>query len=540
MLGRNPLKIDINLQKYRSLFNSFKKLIMLDPKGESYWTEEKLQKLLKSKFNGKQVVVVSNREPYIHNKGEEGIKLSKPASGLVSGVEPILFASGGTWVAHGSGTADKDVVNVSDQVAVPEDNPRYILKRVWLTAEEELHYFDGFSNEGLWPLCHMAHIRPTFRDEDWQAYKAVNEKFAKAILEDISCKDPIIFIQDYHLSLLPLLLREKIPQATIISFWHIPWPNPEMLQICPWHLEILKGLLGSTIVGFHTKMHCQNFIEAINRFVEAKVERENLTITYENKETIVGNYPISIEWPKSATQSAWPSIAECKGQILAELGLPPHVLLACGVDRMDYTKGIHERLAGIGQLLVNHPEMIGKVVFIQVASPSRTRIEEYQNLENRIKEQINDINQRFISKEGLAPILLLSNSYSQDWLTILYRACDVCAVTSLHDGMNLVCKEYIAARDDEQGVLILSQFAGASIELIEALIVNPYNLEEMASAFYKALTMAPAEQHMRMQHLREIVRKYNVFWWAAKILEDAEAIQQHTSIKNRLKAYEYE
>lgn len=540
MFGLNPLKVNIGLPAaWKRLFNLKGKLnFELHP--EANWSEEKLKKLLKSKFKGKQVLVASNREPYIHVEDENEIKLTKPASGLISGIEPIMIASGGTWVAHGSGTADKKTVNSSDQIGVPPERPRYTLKRVWLTEEEELHYFDGFSNEGLWPLCHMAHIRPIFRDEDWRAYQAVNEKFAKAILEEINCNDPIIFIQDYHLSLLPLLLREKIPEAIIISFWHIPWPNAEMLQICPWHSDILRGMLGSTIIGFHTKMHCQNFIEAVDRFVEARIEKENLTITHENKETHIGNYPISIAWPEIEVQKAWASVDECKVQICNELELPKGAIIACGVDRMDYTKGICERLAGIEHLLTKHPELIGKFVFVQVASPSRTRLEGYQNLEKRIIEQINNINQKFTSEEGLAPILLLSKSYSQSWLNILYRASQVCVVTSLHDGMNLVCKEYIAAHDDEKGVLILSQFAGASRELVEALIINPYNLEETASAFYKALTMTIQEQQIRMRHLRLIVKKFNVYCWAAKILEDAEAIQRHNYLKKRLKKYECE
>ena len=484
------------------------------------WDPERLRALLRTQLQGDQVIVVSNREPYIHERGADGIVIRRPASGLVTAVEPVMRACSGTWIAHGSGSADKDVVARHGRVGVPPEHSEYVLRRIWLSAEEEKGYYYGFANEGMWPLCHVAHVRPIFRESDWEQYRIVNQRFADAVVAEARSEDPVVLVQDYHFALVPAMVRAVLPRATILTFWHIPWPNPESFGICPWRREILEGMLGSTILGFHTRFHCKNFIETVDRFLEARIEHEHSTISFKGAETLVESYPISIEWPATELQAAWPTIAECRRRVFARLQLPERACLAVGVDRFDYTKGILERLHAVERLLEKRPEWVGRFVFVQVAAPSRSLLEEYQSFQERIARVTDRVNERF-GRPGYQPVHLLAHHHEHDAVTELFRAADVCLVTSLHDGMNLVCKEFVAARDDEQGVLILSRFAGAAREMIEALIVNPYHVEETADALHRAATMPPAEQRERMASLRMTVRENNVFRWAGHMLTDA-------------------
>jgi len=484
------------------------------------WNPERLRALLRTQLRGDQVIVVSNREPYIHETTPDGVSVKRPASGLVTAVEPVMRACSGTWIAHGSGSADRQVVDRHDRVGVPPDKNEYVLRRIWLTPEEEQGYYYGFANEGMWPLCHVAHVRPVFRESDWEQYRIVNQRFADAVVAEARSDDPVVLVQDYHFALLPAMIRAKLPKATILTFWHIPWPNPESFSICPWRHEILEGLLGSTILGFHTRFHCKNFIETVDRVLEARIEHENSTITFKNEETLIESYPISIEWPTEATRATWPSIADCRSQVFARLNLPEHACLAVGVDRFDYTKGILERLHAVERLLEKRPDWIGRFVFVQVAAPTRASLEEYQEFQERIKRVSKRINDRF-GRADYQPVHLLATHHEPDAVTELFRAANMCVVTSLHDGMNLVCKEFVAARDDEQGVLILSRFAGAAREMPEALIINPYHVEETADALHRAATMTSAEQRERMASLRMTVREFNVFRWAGHMLADA-------------------
>ena len=504
---------------------------------EADWTAERLRTLLHTQLSGDQVIVVSNREPYIHERGPEGIVVKRPASGLVTAVEPVMRACSGTWIAHGSGSADGDVVNSADRVLVPPGHDDYWLRRIWLTAEEEQGYYYGFANEGMWPLCHVAHVRPVFRESDWEAYKAVNQRFADAVVAEARSEDPVVLVQDYHFALLPAMVREKLPQATILTFWHIPWPNPESFGICPWRREILEGMLGSTILGFHTRFHCKNFIETVDRYLEARIEHEHSTIAFHEKETLVESYPISIEWPSEAEIAALSSVDVCRQLVIQRLGLPANICLAVGVDRFDYTKGILERLNAVERLLEKWPDWIGRFVFVQVAAPTRTALDEYRSFQERIERVTERINQRF-GRPGYQPVHLLATHHERDAITELFRAADICVVTSLHDGMNLVCKEFVAARDDLQGVLILSRFAGAARELAEALIVNPYHVEETADALQRAATMPVAEQRERMASLRSTVREFNVFRWAGRMLADAGRWRLRSRIEARVKRYQ--
>jgi trehalose 6-phosphate synthase len=496
------------------------------------WTPQKLRSLLHDELAGDEVLVVSNREPYIHEQSERGIVVRRPASGLVTAVEPVMRACSGTWIAHGSGSADRIAVDDQDRIQVPPGRPSYTLRRVWLTREEEEGYYYGFSNEGLWPLCHMAHVRPVFRTSDWEQYVAVNQRFADAVLSEARTDDPVVLVQDYHFALLPRMVREKLPKATIIMFWHIPWPNPESFGICPWREALLEGLLGNTLLGFHTPFHCKNFLETVDRYLETRIEHEASTISYGGELTQVEPYPISIAWPDA---DAALDVVQCRNELRENLQLPIAHRIALGVDRLDYTKGIVERFQAVDRLLEMHPELIGRFTLLQIAAPSRSSLDEYQNLEARVRKLAHQINQRYPS--AAPPIVLHIEHYDADQLAKCYRAADICLVTSLHDGMNLVAKEYIAARDDELGVLILSQFTGAARELHEALIINPYHIEQGAQALYRALTMPAAEQRERMRSMRTLVRDFNVYRWAGLMLLDAARLRRRQRVTEKIHSH---
>jgi alpha,alpha-trehalose-phosphate synthase [UDP-forming] len=501
-----------------------------DPGMAINWNPEMLRRLLHEQLRGDEILLVSNREPYIHVKSERGIEVQRPASGLVTAVEPVMRACSGTWIAHGSGSADREVVDSRGCLRVPPVEQSYTLRRIWLTEPEERGYYYGFANEGLWPLCHIAHVRPVFRDEDWRQYRRVNERFADAVAQEAKTDDPVVLIQDYHFALLPRMVRERLPRATIITFWHIPWPNPESFGICPWRSEILEGLLGSTILGFHTRYHGHNFLEAVDRFLEARIEHESSTVSFGGRLTRVEAFPISIAWPDG---QAGKSIEACRTEMRARLGVGRGHLVGLGVDRLDYTKGIVERLLAVERLFELHPEWIGRFTFVQIAAPSRSSLDEYQRFEAQVRATAAQINARF-GKDGYEPVRLLIEHHGSTSVTEHYRAADVCVVTSLHDGMNLVAKEYVAARDDERGVLVLSQFAGAARELHEALIVNPYHIEEVAEAMHRALSMPAEEQRERMISLRHLVREFNVYRWAGRMLMEAARLRQRERISARI------
>ncbi|MGE5616319.1 MAG: alpha,alpha-trehalose-phosphate synthase (UDP-forming) [Bacillota bacterium] len=495
------------------------------------WSPESLRHILRNDLHGEEVLIISNREPYIHDKRDGKVFLRRPASGLVTALEPVMRACSGTWIAHGSGTADREAVDRHDHVAVPPDRPAYTLRRMWLTKEQEKGYYYGFANSGLWPLCHIAHVRPTFRSEDYEVYEAVNQKFADAVLAEAKSRDPIVMVQDYHFALLPRQVRERMPDATIITFWHIPWPNPETFGICPWRKELLEGLLGSTILGFHTQFHCNNFMDCVDRYLEARVDRETFTVTLRGKTTAVRRYPISIDWPLQSSAMEKP-IEQCRKEIRALNDLAEDVKVGVGVDRLDYTKGILERMQSVERLLEQKPEWIGRFSFVQIAAPSRTDIPEYQRFDEEVRATEKRINERF-AKGRWRPIVLLIEHHEPQQVYEYYRGSDLAIVSSLHDGMNLVAKEYIAARDDEQGVLILSQFTGASRELPEAIIVNPYDIDQCAHALHLALTMPEKEQRARMRSMRGMVQEFNVYRWAGRMLLDA----AHTRMQQRVLRY---
>jgi trehalose 6-phosphate synthase len=489
------------------------------------WTPQRLHHVLREKLHGDGVVILANREPYIHEHEPDGaIRVVHPASGLVTALEPVMRACSGTWVAHGSGSADRDTVDGRDRVLVPPREESYALRRVWLTKEEERGYYYGFSNEGLWPLCHSAHTRPEFRAADWREYERVNRRFAEAVCEEVTGSDPVILVQDYHFALAPRMIRERLPRATILTFWHIPWPTGERFGMCPWARELLDGLLGSSIVGFHTQQHCLNFVESVESGLEARIDRERQSVILGGRECLVRSYPISIEWPNQWAEAALPAV-ECRALVLSQLGLPRDVLLGVGVDRLDYTKGIEERLLAVERMLERFPHLRGHFVFVQLAAPSRTVIEAYRALNERVEALTARINKRFGAGK-YRPVVLLGTHHEPPTIFRYLRAADVCYVSSLHDGMNLVAKEFVAARDDERGVLVLSRFTGAARELTGALVVNPYDLEEASEALATAVALTPAQQAERMRAMRQRVAEFNVFRWAGRMLVDAARVRQ--------------
>jgi trehalose 6-phosphate synthase len=496
------------------------------------WTPTSLKTILHEQLSGDQVLIVSNRQPYVHNWRDQKIEVQVPASGLVSALEPVMRACSGVWIAHGNGSADQDVVDARNHVGVPPEHPAYEIRRVWITSEEEAGYYYGFANEGLWPLCHIAHVRPTFRSSDWNYYVAINERVGQAVSEEATTDNPVVLVQDYHFALLPKLIRDKLPNATIITFWHIPWPNAESFGICPWRQEILEGLLGSSILGFHTRVHCNNFIDSIDRVLEARIDRNSSTVSYGGKLTAVNPYPISIEWPLRWIQDQRP-VPECRTLVRELYGLPSDRLVGIGVERLDYTKGILERFMAVERLLELQPEWIGKFTFIQIAAPSRSSIEQYQHLTSQVFALAEKINKRF-GRDGYEPICLKVQHHEPPQVCECYRASDLCVVSSLHDGMNLVAKEFVGARDDEQGVLILSQFTGAARELTEALVINPYDIDQFAAALHLALTMPKLEQRARMRSMRGLIQEFNVYRWAGRMLIDAARMRQRERVMKQV------
>ena len=496
------------------------------------WTAQALHQVVRDQLRSPQMIVVSNREPYIHNRGNDGRPLVHlPASGMVTALEPIVRACAGTWIAHGSGTADRQVVDIHDRIRVPPGDPAYVLRRVWLTQEEEEGYYYGFSNEGLWPLCHLAYVRPAFRESDWQTYRAVNEKFAAVVAREARESNPVVLIQDYHFALLPRLVRERKPNATIVLFWHIPWPNAETFGVCPWKHEMLMHMLSADILGFHTRYHCQNFLATVDRFVECQIDHEHMTVTLQGHVCHVVPYPISIEWPPRQLDQL-PPVNVARSDVRRRYGIRADVSLGVGVERWDFTKGIIERFHAVEILLDRRAQLRGRVTLLQIAAPSRSKLPAYRTLQEQTLAEMERINSRFRT-DSWQPIVLVDTQQTPDAVWELYRAADFCIVNSLHDGMNLVAKEFAAARDDEDGVLILSTFAGASRELLEALLVNPFDVSETAAAIETAIEMPRDQRRERMQLMRRTVKENNVYRWAGRMLMDAARVRQRQALARR-------
>ncbi len=492
--------------------------------GEAVWTPDRLKEEVRKVLPNKTLIVVSNREPYMHIHSGREIKCIVPASGMVTAMEPILKACGGLWIASGTGDADKETVDKHNKIAVPPNEENYVLKRVWITREEENHFYYGFSNEGIWPLCHIAHTRPVFRKADWDYYRKVNNKFAKSVLEEIKdVEQPFVLVQDYHFALLPEMIKKERPDATVAIFWHIPWPNPESFSICPWQSEILRGMLGADLIGFHTPYHCYNFLETVNNSIDSRVIRENLSVKIGNQTTFVKSFPISIaftlrDFDKKDEQVQDPS------EILAKNGINSQ-FMGIGVERIDYTKGILERFMAIERFLEKYPAYQGRFTFVQIGAPSRTEIKSYADMVSNVESEAARINSKFKFKDWKA-IHLLIRHHSHEEIMPYYKSANLCMVTSLHDGMNLVAKEFVASRTNNDGVLILSRFAGASQELQGAIIINPYDIEQMSDAIKTAIEMPKKNQQHRMMQMRQVIMEHNIYSWAANLLRTMVSIQK--------------
>jgi alpha,alpha-trehalose-phosphate synthase [UDP-forming] len=522
---RGPVSSAPVLAQVRKVLQDIEQNQRLEIEYRENWTPEALSHVARERLGGTQLLVVSNREPYAHMRNSDGsISVQVPASGMVTALEPVIRACSGTWIAHGSGTADRETVDRNDRVQVPPEDPAYVLRRVWLTEEEENGYYFGFANEGLWPLCHLAYVRPAFRPEDWRQYQTVNARFAQVVQKESRSDQPIVFIQDFHFALLPAMVREKMPEATVLLFWHIPWPNAETFGVCPWREELLRGLLSCDILGFHTRYHCHNFLATVDRFVECQIDHEHMTVTVQGHVCRVAAYPISIEWPPRWL-ARLPNVAECRRAVRERFALGPEVRIGLGVERWDFTKGIVERFHALEHLLENHPQWRGRVTLVQVAAPTRSRLPAYRAIKEETISEYRRINERYGTAEW-KPIVLVDTHVDAMGVFELYRAADFCLVNSLHDGMNLVAKEFVAARDDEDGVLVLSTFAGASRELIEALLVNPYDIAETAEAIRAALEMPAQERAERMRLMRRTVKESNVYRWAGRMLMDTQRVRQ--------------
>lgn len=484
---------------------------------DSEWTAQRLGAYVRDKLGGGKLYVISNREPYVHTHRRDSVEVTAPASGLVAALEPVLCACDGTWIAFGSGDADAETVDANDRLRVPPGEMRYTLRRVWLSQEEESGYYYGFSNEGIWPLCHNAHTRPVFRASDWEQYRQVNRRFADVLVEEVSGEEqPVILIQDYHFALLPRMVKERLPHARVAIFWHIPWPNPESFEICPWQAQLLDGLLGADLIGFHVRAHCNNFLNTVDHALEARIDWEHFTATRNEHQSHVLPFPISVEMNGESAHGEELSVEEERSALLQDLDLETY-WIGAGVDRADYTKGIVERFQAVESFLESYPEFLGKFSFIELAAPSRTHIKRYADFQAEIESEAARINNRF-ARGRWRPIVLLLRQHNKDEVQRIYRIAHLLIVTSLHDGMNLVAKEYVAAQKDERGVLILSKFTGASRELRDAIIVNPYDMQATGEAIAQALRMDTAERMERMRRMRLTLKEHNIFWWASNLI----------------------
>jgi len=488
---------------------------------QSRWTADRLAIQVQARLDGGRLFVVSNREPYMHRHNGKTLEVVVPPSGLVTALEPVLNACDGTWIAHGSGPADAEVVDSQDRLRVPPGDPRYTLRRVWLSKEEEEGYYYGFANEGLWPLCHIAHTRPIFRAQDWQHYQEVNRKFTAAVLEEIKdIHKPVVLVQDYHFALMPRMIKEKRPDARVAIFWHIPWPNPEAFGICPWQKQLVDGLLGADLVGFHVQSHCNNFLQTVDRVVESRVDWEHFSVTRQNHRTIVHPFPISVDLTddESSDNERYGANYVDRSALMHDIGVDT-AFIGVGVDRVDYTKGIQERFQSVERFLEKYPKYRQQFTFVQIGAPSRTHIKRYHDLMAELEAEAERINWRFQTGKW-KPIIFLNHQHNHEEIERYYCAADVCMVTSLHDGMNLVAKEFLAARRDERGVLILSQFTGAARELRDALLINPYDIEQGAEAIRVALEMEPEEKQMRVRRMRKIIKEQNIYHWAGSLITE--------------------
>ncbi|MDQ3076480.1 MAG: trehalose-6-phosphate synthase [bacterium] len=488
-----------------------------------------IEKLLGDRLGDYNLIIASSAEPYTHGYYKDKLVVVRGAGGLITALEPILKLNGGTWIAHGRGAADKEMVDENDRVMMPPGKKLYALKRVWVSKKNLKGWYYGLSNEALWPLCHNVFERPVFRQEDWDSYYDVNKQFADSILKEAEGKEKVIvWLQDYLLALVPQMLREKRPDLIIGHFWHIPWPVADMFKIFPWDKETLEGMLGNQLIGFQRHSYCRNFLTSVSKTLQAKVDFDNLTITYKDRVTYVRHFPISIDY-QAVAQSSRKNKKFGKSYI-KEIVTGKYEYLSLGVERLDYTKGVLERIKAIDRFLEKYPEYIEKFVHINVLVPSRTLIQRYEDLNRELETLIENVNFKYATATW-QPIHILKESLPASQIYSFCKSANIALVTSLADGMNLVAKEYVTAGPDD-GMLILSEQTGSADELQDAIIVNPYDIEALAESIKRALEMPKEERKQRMEKMRTIIANNNVYQWAGTFLNDIIDLSRHHELKS--------
>lgn len=481
------------------------------------WTKEHLKETIQSKMADYLLVAVSNRQPFTHLLKQGKIVCQRQPGGLVTALNPVMQAVQGTWIAVGTSPYDRQQADSSGKVMVPPGNPSYTLRRLFLSKQDMDGYYYGYANEGIWPLAHIAYTRPLFLAADWEAYQRVNQMFAEAILEEVGDRKAFVWVHDFHLPLVAKYLKEANRPNLITSFfWHIPWPNPEVFRICPHKKEILEGMLSYDLLGFQIRYHGENFLAAVDLELESRIDREKMSVNYQNRETLVRPFPVSVDFQAISWEAEQEEIKVREAQIRESFFFGDKKLLVA-VDRIDYIKGMPDKLRAIDRFLEKYPEYKEKFVFFQLGEVSRIRIPRYKQLNDELNALVEEINWKH-SQGSWVPIIFTRSYMSYSEILALYRMADACLISSLHDGMNLVAKEFVASRSDLNGVLILSQFTGASRELTDALIVNPYDTESFAEAIRQAFEMSLEEREKRMRKMREVVAQNNIYRWAGKVL----------------------
>lgn len=478
-----------------------------------------------------KLVIAADAETRKSQKQNGEMALTIPAGGVGLSFDPIAKAAGATYIARGKGEDDKKAVDRHDKLVVRDADGAYTLKRLFLSEAEMADYYYGFSNQTLWPLCHVAFERPQFRADWYEGYRRVNERFAKAIRDEIKGlpvgrkKKAIVWVNDFQLSLVPKLLGN--PKNTIVSmFWHIPWPTWEAFRILPFKEDILESLLSCDFLAFHRGYHVRNFLDTVAREFEARIDEETNTVYFGDHAVVVRNLPMGIDTDvvksliqKKPDDGLFVTISK---KILAPL--LPKTKIILGVDRLDYTKGLLLRLEALDHFFANYPKYRGKVSYVGIIAPSREAVPAYQQLKKDIHKLADTINARY-GKNGWKPIDIIYKLFRREEIVQFYQQASVCLVTPRDDGMNLVSKEFVVASSAEKnpGMLVLSTFAGSAIDLTEALIVNPYDFDGIANAIKKALEMDAKEKAERIARMVKTLDERNIYEWAKEFIEGATA-----------------
>jgi alpha,alpha-trehalose-phosphate synthase [UDP-forming] len=471
------------------------------------------------------LIVLSNREPFVHQREPDGaVRLHVPAGGVTSALQPVMSAAGGTWVAWGSGTADFDVTDRDDSIAVPPEQPTFRLRRLRLSAREIEGYYLQLANRALWPLCHSQLTRLVFDADDWAVFKEVNRRFAQAVVREAAGRSSVVWIHDYHLAMVPGLLR-RVRGLLIHHFWHIPWPPPDILRTFPKARTLVRSLLGNHLLAFQTPRDVRNFLASARRFIgPAVIDARRGLVRVGSQETRVRAFPISIDVECFARLAQSREIEELARRLRREV-VPHGGHLLLGVDRIDYTKGIPRRFDALARLLTDHPDLRGRVTLYQVGVPTRLEVPEFATFEGEVVEQAAALNRDF-GRADWQPIHLVRENLDQRRLTACYRAADVCLVTPLQDGMNLVAKEFVACQAGRLGVLVLSRFAGSAREMRGSLLVNPYDVGATARAMAEAIAMAPEERERRLRQMRQRLEANTLYDWVAAIFKEVTRLRR--------------